>query len=110
MKKKKKQSNKQKQAQQRSLQLKYGRALITGNPVDLIVVNPKEAPVTHNEEKRLLSFGLFSFVINAAMLELTSRWSKHLDVKNFTSALLGSLLISAISAILGAITTRKPSL
>ena len=58
----------------------------------------------------LLSFGLFSFVINAAMLELTSRWSKHLDVKNFTSALLGSLLISAISAILGAITNRKPSL
>ena len=55
----------------------------------------------------LLSFGLFSFIINAAMLELTSRWSKHLDVKNFLSALLGSLLISAISSILGVITRGK---
>ncbi|MEN9735492.1 MAG: hypothetical protein RL129_202 [Actinomycetota bacterium] len=57
----------------------------------------------------LLSFGLFSFVINAAMLELTSRWSKHLDVENFLNALLGSLLISAISSILSAVTNRKPS-
>jgi putative membrane protein len=55
----------------------------------------------------LLTFGLFVFVINAAMLELTSRWSKHLDVKNFWSALLGSLLISLITSILGAITKRK---
>ena len=57
----------------------------------------------------LISFGLFSFVINAAMLELTSRWSKHLDVENFLNALLGSLLISAISSILSAVTNRKPS-
>jgi putative membrane protein len=56
----------------------------------------------------LLSFGLFVFVINAAMLELTSRWSKHLDVNNFWSALVGSLLISLITAVLGAITNRKP--
>ena len=58
----------------------------------------------------LLSFGLFVFVINAAMLELTSRWSKHLDVKNFWAALLGSLLISLITPILGAVTNRKPTL
>jgi putative membrane protein len=57
----------------------------------------------------LLSFGLFVFVINAAMLELTSRWSKHLDVKNFWAAFLGSLLISLITSILGAITKRKPT-
>ena len=58
----------------------------------------------------LLSFGLFSFVINAAMLMLTSRWSKHLDVDNFLTALLGSLLISVISAILSAVTNKRPSL
>ena len=55
----------------------------------------------------ILSFGIFSFVINAAMLELTSRWSKHLDVKDFLSALIGSLLISVISAVIGAITNKR---
>jgi putative membrane protein len=56
----------------------------------------------------LLSFGLFSFIINAAMLELTARWSKDLDVKNFITALFGSLLISLISSVLGSLTNRKP--
>ena len=34
------------------------------------------------------------------MLELTSRWSKYFDVSTFWDALLGSLLISVISAVL----------
>ena len=55
----------------------------------------------------ILSFGLFSFVINAAMLELTSRWSKYFDVSTFWDALLGSLLISVISAVLTSISSRK---
>jgi putative membrane protein len=42
----------------------------------------------------LLTFGLFSFVINAAMLMLTARWSDRLDVTNFWSALGASLIIS----------------
>jgi len=42
----------------------------------------------------LLTFGLFTFVINAAMLMLTARWSEKLDVTNFWSALWASLLIS----------------
>ena len=57
----------------------------------------------------LLSFGLFTFVINAAMFELTSKWSSHLNVKGFGSALLGSLLISAISAVLNMATKRRKS-
>ena len=48
----------------------------------------------------LITFGLFSFIINAAMLMLTSRWSSALDVKNFGYALLGSLVISLVSALL----------
>jgi putative membrane protein len=48
----------------------------------------------------LITFGLFSFIINAAMLALTSRWSSALDVKNFGYALLGSLIISVVSSIL----------
>ena len=48
----------------------------------------------------LFTFGLFSFVINAAMLMLTARWSDRLDVTNFWSALGASLIISVISTLL----------
>ena len=47
----------------------------------------------------LLSLGLFTFVINAAMLMLTARWSDSLDVVNFWSALWGSLIISIVTTI-----------
>ena len=48
----------------------------------------------------LLSLGLFAFVINAAMLMLTARWSDQLDVVDFKSALFASLLISIITTII----------
>jgi putative membrane protein len=47
-----------------------------------------------------LSLGLFSFVINAAMLILTARWSDRLDINNFWSALLASLIISIVTTFL----------
>ena len=47
----------------------------------------------------ILSLGIFVLVINAAMLELVSRWSSHFDVKNFGSAILGSIVISIVSGI-----------
>jgi putative membrane protein len=47
-----------------------------------------------------LSFGLFSFVINAAMLMLTARLSDRLDINNFWSALLASLIISIVTTFL----------
>ena len=49
----------------------------------------------------LITFGLFSFVINAAMLMLTSRWaSGSLHVTNFGYALAGSLIISFFSSVM----------
>jgi putative membrane protein len=48
----------------------------------------------------LLSLGLFTFVINAAMLMLTARWSSALDVKDFWSALGASLIISIVTTII----------
>ena len=41
-----------------------------------------------------LSLGFFVFVVNAAMLMLTARWSDRLDVVDFKSALFASLIIS----------------
>ena len=48
----------------------------------------------------LLTLGLFAFVINAAMLMLTARWSDSLDVSNFWSALAASLIISIVTTII----------
>jgi putative membrane protein len=48
----------------------------------------------------LLSLGLFTFVINAAMLMLTARLSDALDVKDFWSALVASLIISIVTTII----------
>lgn len=52
----------------------------------------------------LLTLGLFTFVINALMLLLTSKISEHFAVqfyvKNFGSALLGSAVVTAVSLVL----------
>jgi putative membrane protein len=47
----------------------------------------------------IVTFGLFLFVVNAAMLSLTARWSEKLDVSGFWSALFASLIISAITTV-----------
>jgi putative membrane protein len=47
----------------------------------------------------ILTFGLFLFVVNAAMLALTARWSEKLEVSGFWSALFASLIISAITTV-----------
>lgn len=49
----------------------------------------------------LITFGLFIFVINAAMLSLTARWSSALDVRDFWTSLLASLIISLVAGFLG---------
>ena len=48
----------------------------------------------------ILSFGLFIFVINAAMLQLTDRWSDKLAIDNFWSAIFASVIISLASGAL----------
>jgi putative membrane protein len=48
-----------------------------------------------------LSFGLFLVVINAAMLQLTARWSDKLIIENFWSAIFASIIISVVTSVLG---------
>ena len=48
----------------------------------------------------ILSFGLFILVINAAMLQLTDRWSDKLSIDNFWSAIFASVIISVVSGAL----------
>jgi len=47
----------------------------------------------------ILTFGLFLFIVNAAMLSMTARWSEKLDITGFWSALFASLIISVITAL-----------
>ncbi len=47
----------------------------------------------------IVTFGLFLFVVNAAMLSLTARWSVKLEVTGFWSALFASLIISVITTL-----------
>jgi putative membrane protein len=48
----------------------------------------------------LITLGVFSLVVNVAMLMLTARWSDHLDVTDFWSAFWASLIISLATTII----------
>jgi putative membrane protein len=54
----------------------------------------------------ILTLGLFLFVINAAMLWLTSSFLHGFVVGTFWAALLGSVVVSAVSWIGARITAR----
>ena len=58
----------------------------------------------------LVTFGIFLFVVNAAMLSLTARWSDKLDVSGFWSALFASLIISSITTVFKSLQQKKPKL
>lgn len=48
----------------------------------------------------VLTLGLFTWVVNAAMLGLTAAFTDSLDVDGLWSALGGSLVVSGVSALL----------
>ncbi|MBF0497814.1 MAG: phage holin family protein [Deltaproteobacteria bacterium] len=48
----------------------------------------------------VLTLGLFALVLNGLMLQLVSTLVKGFYVSNFLSAILGSLIISAVSCVL----------
>lgn len=48
----------------------------------------------------ILSFGLFTFIINAAMLKMASSLIAGFDVTGFWTAVFGSLFISIISFLI----------
>lgn len=55
----------------------------------------------------IITLGLFTLVINAGMLMLADALAQALTVADFTSALLGSLVISVVSMVLGAVLDVK---
>lgn len=55
----------------------------------------------------IVTFGLFLFVVNAAMLELTANLSDKLDISGFWSALFASLIISVITTAFKSVKQKK---
>ena len=55
----------------------------------------------------LLSLGFFVFVVNAAMLMLTARWSDRLDIVDFKSALFRSLIVSIFTMTINRVFKRN---
>ena len=51
----------------------------------------------------LLTLGLFAFVVNGAMLLVTARLTEHLAVSGLWAAILGSIVISVVTAVLGGV-------
>lgn len=49
----------------------------------------------------ILTLGLFALVINTAMLALTAWITGYLSIDSFWSALLGAIVISVVSSVLG---------
>ena len=49
----------------------------------------------------VLTLGLFAFVVNGAMLLVTARLTDHLAVAGLWAAVLGSIVISLVSMLLG---------
>lgn len=54
---------------------------------------------------QLLTLGLFTLVINALMLILTSRLVPGFSIQSFFSAIIGALVLSIISIILNKVLT-----
>jgi putative membrane protein len=56
---------------------------------------------------RILTLGLFTLIINAAMLLLTAKIAESLDigfaVRGFVPALLGAICVSVLSTVLSAV-------
>jgi len=62
---------------------------------------------------QILTLGLFTFLLNAAMLALTAWAAGQLDVNfsvdGFWAAFLGALLISATGLVLTSVVRRRPA-
>ncbi|MCA1733669.1 MAG: phage holin family protein [Acidobacteria bacterium] len=51
----------------------------------------------------IVTLGLFAFVVNAVVLLITASLSSALTVDGFVSALLGSLVVSVVTMLLGSL-------
>lgn len=56
-----------------------------------------------------LTFGLFSFVVNALFFWLAAIVTGGVEVRNFWAALFGSVVLSILSGIINSFVKRRPN-
>jgi putative membrane protein len=91
-----------------SVEIEGGFFALLGVAVLFGLVNALIGPVLRliSLPLTLVTFGLFSLVINAALLGITAGLSDSLDVGGFFATVLAAILISVLNTILLFVTVR----
>ena len=82
-----------------------GSALAAALALGLVNALIKPVMVVLSFPITLLTFGLFAFVINGAMLKLASGFVKGIQIDTWGTAIIGALVLSFISNIIQRIIT-----
>lgn len=82
----------------------FGTALVAALVLGIINVSVKPLLIILTLPINILTLGLFTFVINAFVIELTSFFVPGFAVKNFAWALIFSLILSIVAYVLHVMT------
>lgn len=78
----------------------YGTAILVAIILALINVVIKPIVMFLSLPIRILTLGLFTLIINTALLALTAYLVNGFEISSFISALIASIIISIVSSIL----------
>jgi putative membrane protein len=79
----------------------WGGALVAALILGLVNAIVRPIMVFLTFPLTIVTFGLFLFIVNALMLQLTSAIVPGMKVKGFGPALLGSLVLSLLNVVVG---------
>lgn len=87
----------------------YAGPILTALVLSLVNMSIKPVMQTLSLPLTILTLGIFSLVVNAVMLELSSWLARNvfqagIAINGFGAAFIGAIIISIVTAILGAIT------
>jgi hypothetical protein len=77
----------------------YGRGVWRGTGVGFAQSGPKAHSLAVGTPINLLTLGLFSFVINAAVLGLTAKFIGGFDIQNFWAAVIGAAVLGLLTGV-----------
>ncbi len=78
----------------------FGAAFLTALALGLVNMLIKPILMFLTAPINWLTFGLFAFIINGLLLKLVAEFIDGLDVRDWLSAIIGSIFISFISSVL----------
>lgn len=87
----------------------YAGPILTALALAIVNVSIKPIMQALSLPLSILTLGIFALVVNALMLELASWLSRNIfhagiTIESFGAAFLGALIISIVTAIIGAVT------